>query len=203
MRATDDILIREETQPAASFGDEAGSTDLSFDGQGKEERMTEDPGAARQSTRIVDGRLVLNPEYYVPYFLATVNTRLSRSSSQIYFEKFGIGIVDWRVLASLAVEPEISASRICQIIDLDKGAVSRALARLDELKLLDHTAGAERDLRRKIWSLNEAGYALHAAVLQVALDRERQLVQGVTEEDLRTFRNVMRTMYENLQRMGG
>ncbi|MCA2014413.1 MarR family transcriptional regulator [Cereibacter sphaeroides] len=180
-------------------------TILSCDQDTSEDRaMTDSSGpapATSLSTRIVDGRLVLNAEYYVPYFLAIVNTRLSRGSSQIYLDRFGIGIVDWRVLASLAIEPEIPASRICQLIDLDKGAVSRALTRLDELRVLDHKAGAERDIRRKLWSLNEAGYALHAVVLQVALEREDQLVRGITEEDLETFRNVMRQMHANLQDM--
>lgn len=147
-----------------------------------------------------DGRTILDINNYVPYFITVVHNKLARGSSAIYLARFGIGIVDWRVMSSLVLEPGASATRICQIIELDKGAASRALTKLDELGYLEHEA-AEHDIRRKTWALNERGLALYDEVLVVALQRERQLISGVAPEDLEAYIRVMKQMIANLQTM--
>ncbi len=160
-----------------------------------------DTGHSHNSTFIRDGRVILDIGRYVPYFITVVHNKLARGSSAIYLERFGIGIVDWRVMASLVLEPGASASRICQLIELDKGAASRALTKLDELGYLEHEA-AEHDTRRKTWTLNARGLALYDAVLDLALEREERLINGIDSEDLAVFIRVMKQMIGNLQDMG-
>lgn len=147
-----------------------------------------------------DGRRVLDINVYIPYFLAAVNNALSRGASQRYLDKFGIGIVEWRVVAMLAIEPRISASRICEVIALDKAATSRALKRLHGLGFVVFKAH-ENDPRKKIWWLNRKGDRLHDRILTVALARERDLIKGVEAEDLETFLRVMRIMRTNVDRL--
>jgi len=159
------------------------------------------PDAADQRlsspTRQRDGRAVIDVDTYVPYFFAAVNNALSRGASKKYLENYGIGIVEWRVVAMLAIEPRMTASRICEVIALDKGATSRALSRLRDLGLLDFEA-PETDPRKKIWWLNDAGYTLHDRLLAQALERERQLLADVAPEDLEVFLQVMRTLRRNV-----
>ena len=149
-----------------------------------------------------NGRPVIDVTAYVPYFLASVTNALSRGASQIYLERFGIGIVEWRAIATLASEPRIPASRICELVALDKGATSRALARLHDLGCLAFEA-PEQDPRRKVWWLNDEGYRLHERVLAVALERERRLIEGVDPEDLEAFLRVMRIMRRNVDAISG
>lgn len=151
-------------------------------------------------TKFRDGHEIVDIENYTPYFLSSVNNALSRGASQTYLDRFGIGIVDWRVISMLAIEPWIPAARICAVVQLDKGATSRSLVKLVDSGYLDHEA-SEQDVRRKTYALNERGYALHDEILAIALERERALIRDVDPEDLEAFLRVMRLMKRNLQDM--
>lgn len=150
------------------------------------------------STKQRDGRAILDIETYVPYFLASVNSALSRGASRRYLDSYGIGIVEWRVVAMLAIEPRITASRICEVVAMDKGAASRALTRLRDLGYLDFEA-PDSDPRKKLWWLNDPGYDLHDALLAMALEREQQLLAGVAPQDLDVFLKVMRILRRNVE----
>ncbi|WP_157960119.1 MarR family winged helix-turn-helix transcriptional regulator [Albibacillus kandeliae] len=161
-------------------------------------------GPARRHSEPVqknpDGRTVIDIRGYAPYYFASVNSALSRGASAQYLNEFGIGVTEWRVLSWIATEPGVPASRICEIIALDKGAVSRAINKLDQLDLLIATPSPS-DPRRKSLELNEAGWALHDKLLDVALERESRLVEGVAPQDLEVFLKVMRTMRANVDGM--
>ncbi len=157
-------------------------------------------GRLSRSTRPAHGRQVLDLACYVPYFLAAVNNALSRGASQTYLANFGVGIVEWRVVSMLAIEPGIAAARICEVIALDKAATSRALQQLRQSGYVSfETPGS--DPRRKLWWLNERGYDLHDRILAQALEREKRLIEGVDPEDLEAFLRVMRTMRKNVDRL--
>lgn len=147
-----------------------------------------------------DGRDIVNVDTYVPFFLAAVNNALSRGASALYRERFGIGITDWRIISMLAIEPGITAVRICEVVKLDKAATSRSLRTLEDLGLVQFIAGPV-DARRRLWRLSDRGYALHDEILALALDREARLVDGVDPEDLEAFLRVMRRMLDNVNRL--
>lgn len=141
---------------------------------------------------------MIDIDTYAPYFLTAVNTSLSRGASAIYLQEFGIGVTEWRVLSWIATEPDIPAARICEVIMLDKSAVSRSVARLDGLGLLD-VASSESDPRRKTLRLNAAGQDLHDRILETALAREAWLIAGVDPEDLEAWLRVMRIFRKNVE----
>jgi DNA-binding MarR family transcriptional regulator len=126
-----------------------------------------------------------------------VNNALSSGASSLYLRRFGVGVGEWRVLSMLAVEPGIRAARICAVVALDKGAVSRSLKRLVALGCV---AGAVDggDPRARRWRLTEAGRALHDRILEVALERERRLIDGADPDDVEAFLRVMRLMRRNV-----
>lgn len=154
-------------------------------------------GRISSPTQFRDGREVINTDTYIPYFLAAINNALQRGASARYLDAYGIGVGEWRVLSMLADEPGTSAARICDVISLDKGAVSRSLKKLDDLGFLSAEA-LPRDPRRKALSLNAKGYALHDEILGMALQREEDLIRGVDPEDLEVFLDVMRQMRRNV-----
>ncbi len=171
----------------------------SRDGSGSEARLCPD-GRKSTPTRQRHGRDVVDITTYIPYFLTSVNNALSRGASQLYLERFGVGIVEWRVVSMLANEPRIPASRACDVIALDKGATSRALMRLYDQGYLEFEA-SEGDPRKKIWWLNDKGYRLHDDILSLALERERQLIRDIDPDDLEVFLTVMRQMRRNVDRL--
>lgn len=154
-------------------------------------------GRVSQSTRDVDGREVIDLDTYIPSFLSTINNALSRGASQKYREEFGIGIVEWRVMSMLAIEPNIPAVRVGEVIYTDKGQVSRALLKLSELDLVESEI-VSADVRKKNWRLNDAGYAMHGRIVEIAIDRERHLIAGCDPEDVEAFLRVARIMDRNL-----
>ncbi|MGO7401093.1 MULTISPECIES: MarR family winged helix-turn-helix transcriptional regulator [Rhizobium] len=149
-------------------------------------------------TTLRDGVEILDITNYIPFFLSSINNALSRGASAIYRERFGIGITEWRTIAMLAIEPEITAARICEVVNLDKAAASRALATLDEMGLLGSVT-SEKDPRKRIWWLNDKGYELHATVIRIALAREDALIKGVDPQDLEAAIRAMRIMMRNVR----
>ena len=140
---------------------------------------------------------VLDLDRYVPALLAFVANKLSRSGSALYRRHFGIGIIEWRILAMLAVEPSIPASRICQVIGLDKGPVSRSLAMLQRRGLV--TMGADAaDTRRRLAALTPDGRALHDRILVVAQERERRLLSCLTPAQRGALVEMLNLLHDNL-----
>lgn len=166
----------------------------------KVERELCPKGRLSSPTREYRGRQIVDISTYTPYFLSAVNNALTRGASKHYLEMFGVGIVEWRVISMLAIEPRIPASRMCEVIYLDKSGTSRALKNLSEQDFLEFEASTA-DPRRKIWWLSRMGYKLHDRILEVALERERKLVQGVDPEDLEVFLRVIRRMRTNVDKL--
>ena len=86
--------------------------------------------AARPAAPAKDGRArqVLDLDRYVPALITFIANKLSRGATVVYQKRFGVNVTEWRILSLLAIEPEISAARICHVIGFDKGPVSRTLA---------------------------------------------------------------------------
>jgi len=147
-----------------------------------------------------DGVTVLDLDTYVPHLLGAVNNPLSAGASALYLERFGVGVVEWRVLSTLRIEPAIPASRIAAVFAGDKAAVSRALKRL----LADgHVTfrAMPSDPRRRTWTLTATGERLHGEIMALALAREAQLIAGADPHDLEAFLRVMRLMRRNVARL--
>lgn len=149
-----------------------------------------------------DGRDVINIDGYVPYFLASINNPLSGGASQLYRRAFGVGIVEWRIISMLAIEARIPASRIVDVVQLDKSATSRGLRDLEEKEVVRFEA-SKTDPRRRIWWLSDAGYALHDRILRAALEREAVLLRGIDAADLEIALRVMRRMNQNVRDLAG
>lgn len=164
-----------------------------------ENRSVEPPERLASPTRERDGVAILDIDHYAPFLFSAVSNAWGRRTSMIYRRDFGLGIVDWRVISMLNIEPGIMASRICDVIHLDKAAVSRSLKQLSEKGLLRFEQPS-KDPRKRLWWLSEQGLATHDALLRVALACEAELVEGVPSEDLETFLRVMRRMLENMNR---
>lgn len=158
---------------------------------------TADASATEGDRSLSDGSPVLDLARYVPALLTFVSNKLSRSGSALYRRHFGVGIIEWRVLTMLALEPSIPASRVCQVIGLDKGPVSRSLAGLERQGLVTIRADAA-DTRRRLATLTPAGRALHDRIIVVALERERRLLSCLTAKQQDSLIELLNLLHENL-----
>jgi DNA-binding MarR family transcriptional regulator len=119
----------------------------------------------------------LDFDTYVPGLITWLANKLSSGASRTYRERYGLGIIDWRVLASVAAEDGCTATRICQVVGLDKAAVSRSFSLLCARGLV--TLG-EGPLRAKPARLTAAGREVHDGLLDLALARQQRLLHGMS-----------------------
>lgn len=142
-------------------------------------------------------RDVLDLGAYVPYFLTAISNTWSRSSSRLYLERFGVGVTEWRVISQLAIEPGIPAQRICEIIGLDKGAVSRSVTVLVAAgHVVEGIDGS--DGRRQLLELTLSGYALHDRLITLATRREQILLDSLTPDERKQFTGFLRRIHARL-----
>ncbi|KTC35252.1 MarR family transcriptional regulator [Pseudomonas putida] len=123
--------------------------------------------------------------------------KLATGASLSYRKHFGIGVVEWRLIALLAVEDKITANRICQVIGLDKSAVSRSLQVLEAAGRISGEIDS-KDARRYTVSLTAEGKALHDRVLKVALERERRLLSGFSPAEVDTLVTLLARLQTNV-----
>ncbi len=128
----------------------------------------------------------LDLERYVPALVTFLANKLSSGASACYRKNFDVGVVEWRLLALLKVEQNITANRMCQVIGLDKAAVSRALKLLNDRGSINFTKD-EKDGRSSLVCLTKEGAALHDQIFQVALEREALLIGDLESEELDTL----------------
>jgi DNA-binding MarR family transcriptional regulator len=142
----------------------------------------------------------LDLERYIPALVNFLSNKLSSGASVCYRKNFNVGVIEWRVLAMLKVESNISANRICQVIGLDKAAVSRALKQLQTLEHISFVKD-EHDGRSSLAKLTLQGEKLHDEILTVALERERLLLHGVSEKEIDTLIDVLLKLNKNIKKV--
>ena len=128
---------------------------------------------------------------YVPALLVFIANRLTSSGSATYRRRFGIGIVDFRVMAMLSIEPGVSGARICEVIGLDKAAVSRTLKTLEERGYVTALPG---QARARTVTLTPAGEALYQRAWKMAQWREAKLLSLLSPTEQETLRSLLRTL---------
>ena len=134
---------------------------------------------------------------YFPFFLGTISNRWTATSSRIYLDQFGVGIGEWRVLASIQALGQASSQQIGGLISMDGAAVSRAVARLEQDGFIARAPGRFVG-RTKPYALTEEGRDLYAALREVALAREDQLLGALTPDERRTLIELMRKVMSRI-----
>jgi DNA-binding MarR family transcriptional regulator len=117
-------------------------------------------------------------EEFLPYRLSVLSNRISRAIAARYAKAFSLTIPEWRVIAVLGRRPGLTAREIADATEMDKVAVSRAVARLTAAKRIAARTDPE-DARRQLLSLSDLGEALHARIAPIALESERKLISSL------------------------
>ena len=120
-------------------------------------------------------------ENFLPYRLSILSHTVSTTIAQVYENRFGLSIPEWRVIAILGRFPGLSAVEVAERTFLDKVAVSRAVSKLLKNGRIDREF-ADADRRRSILNLSEEGRRVHDEIAPLALKFERDLLAGLDEE---------------------
>jgi DNA-binding MarR family transcriptional regulator len=117
-------------------------------------------------------------EEFLPYRLSILSNRVSRAIAARYAKTFDLSIPEWRVIAVLGRKPGLTAKEIAEATEMDKVAVSRAVARLVKARRVRATADRE-DARRQLLTLTAQGEEVHARIAPIALASEQRLLSAL------------------------
>ena len=124
----------------------------------------------------------LRLERFLPYRLSVLANTVSRALADSYEQRFGLSIPQWRVIAVLGPESELSASEIAERSVMDKVSVSRAVARLVADGRLLRTTDPD-DRRRCVLRLSRRGRAIYQRIVPHACAYERELLRALDPDD--------------------
>jgi len=128
----------------------------------------------------------LKLEQFLPYRLNVVASLVSQALSRIYADRYGIGVPEWRVLVTLGQFGMMTGKAIGSHSHMHKTKVSRAVAMLEQRKLVTRRAN-RADLREAFLALTPAGRTMYDDLAPVALDFADRLASAVDPADRAAF----------------
>jgi DNA-binding MarR family transcriptional regulator len=144
---------------------------------------------------LLHARATLHLPSFVPFRLNRLAVAVSHYLSAIYRERFGLDIPEWRVLVTVGPERGCTDQYIAGSTRMHKTRVSRAIAHLVELGLMERTSSTH-DRRAMELRLSKAGRRMYQELVPLALERERTLLSCLNKDELRGFLLAL----ENLER---
>nr|AGU10797.1 MarR family [uncultured organism] len=107
---------------------------------------------------------------------------LRRSGTLANRREFGLSGLEWRIMAQVGEHAPLSLNALADLLNLDRGQLSRAVKAMVERGLVDS--------RRKpggpaiVITLSEAGRALHVRMHRLAAERNQFLVGDIPEDEI-------------------
>jgi DNA-binding MarR family transcriptional regulator len=118
--------------------------------------------------------------------LLALATLLRRSANLVYRRELGLSEVEWRILAMVGDLAPLTLGALVEILGLDKGQLSRNVTALVRRRILtrisDPTNGREAQI-----ALTPRGQEMFDALITLALERNRELVAGLTQSEIVTL----------------
>jgi DNA-binding MarR family transcriptional regulator len=158
-------------------------------------------GTARSGSALADapaGQLA----QFLPYQLSVASNAVSALIAQRYRERFGLKILEWRVMAVLGdhADTGLTQRALTGAILTDKVAINRACKVLEKRGLIERVPNAA-DGRSHLMVLTAEGLAIHAEVLPMALETQGELLAGFSaaeQEQLSAMLERLRRKVEEL-----
>jgi DNA-binding MarR family transcriptional regulator len=143
----------------------------------------------------------LQLDRFLPYRLSILTNLVSSAIAGAYSQRFGLSIPEWRVMAVLAQQSDLSAAQVAERTAMDKVAVSRAVSRLLTQGRLERRM-ATADRRKSMLSLSNEGRNIYAEVVPVALRLEQSLLAVLAEADRQALERILDTLLEHARTFG-
>lgn len=119
---------------------------------------------------------------FLPYRLSTLSNHISRAIADRYEERFSLSLPEWRTLAVLGEESDLSAAEVADRTAMDKVAVSRAVNSLLKAERIERHFSPE-DRRRSVIALSDLGREVYEQVVPIALSYESTILDKLSKEE--------------------
>lgn len=139
---------------------------------------------------------------FVPYQLSITSNAVSGRIALEYRTRFGLSVPEWRVMAVLGDGGALTQRQLTRLTLMDKVAVNRACKVLEERGLAVREPNT-LDGRSHLLQLTDSGRAMHGQIMPLALDMERQLFAGFTEEERQQFSSLLARVRNEVDDLSG
>jgi DNA-binding MarR family transcriptional regulator len=157
----------------------------------------ESPGLSSEAGLASEPELDLNQ--FLPYRMNRLADRISDKLSRLYGKHYALNVAQWRILAWLSYDENLTAKMISSYTNMDKVRVSRAIQSLEERGLLIRTPSPQ-DQRVHVLILSDAGQKLLAELIPQAQAWEAELLSVLTPNERRDLFNIMGKLESQLER---
>jgi DNA-binding MarR family transcriptional regulator len=135
---------------------------------------------------------------FIPFRLNRLATAISSHLAEIYRERFGLEVAEWRVLVTLGAERACSAQHIVHSTRTHKTRISRAIAQLVKRGLIERVASV-KDGRELQLKLSKSGQRVYRQLAPLTLQRERTLLACMSKTQLRSFIAAIKRLEDYLE----
>ncbi len=124
---------------------------------------------------------------FVPFRLNRLAAEVSSALAVEYQERYGLDIPGWRVLATLGFRKDpCSAQYVAECTRTHKSTISRAVTALMQRQFIERVEN-ENDRREFRLRLTRKGRALYEELFPRLLQREQEILAGLSAQERRDF----------------
>ena len=124
---------------------------------------------------------------FLPFRLNRLAAEVSNALAVEYQERYGLDIPAWRVLATLGFRKDAcSAQFIAECTRTHKSTISRAVTALMQRQIVERVEN-ENDRREFRLRLTRKGRTLYEEVFPRLLQREQEILAGLSAQERRDF----------------
>jgi DNA-binding MarR family transcriptional regulator len=134
------------------------------------------------------------------YRIIVLASTLGRSAAVAIPAAVGISVPQWRLISVIGSRPGISFRTLVQILEIDKGWISRTLSRLQEQGLVMATPDPIAK-RQFTVALTEQGRALHLQGSLVSKGRQKHLESEFTPSEYRQLEQLLDRLQKAAERL--
>lgn len=133
---------------------------------------------------------------YVPYLLSRAGVSLAHNFSR-ELDEFGISFPMWRVMAALLDEGEQRLGDLARLTAIELSTLSRIAAAMEAKGLVTRRRSGQ-DARAVLIALTVDGRRTAETIVPRALDSESAAVAGMSEDEVRTLKQLLQRLYGNV-----
>jgi len=149
--------------------------------------LSDAPSAPREETPPAKKNARLDLFKFAPFRLNRLAAEVSSALAVEYQERYGLDIPGWRVLATLGFRKDpCSAQFIAQCTRTHKSTISRAVTTLMREQIVERVEN-ENDRREFRLRLTRKGRALYEELFPRLLQREQEILGGLSAQERRDF----------------
>ena len=137
---------------------------------------------------------------FMPYRLSILTNLVSDFVSQSYKDKFSLTTTEWRIMAVLGEQSDISADEIAVKTRMEKSIVSRAIGKLINRHLIERKFDPA-DRRRSMIKLTGTGEAVYEDIVPRASSCEKRILECFSDEESDQFDRLVGQLFLHVSRI--